>query len=331
MANHRFIPYIAPALFLGLLFFSCTKKEEAAAPVAESAPSVSPDIRVVATVNGDPITLAEFQERLARAGFKSGKEVEPEVKEELLNRLVERKMLLREAQRRRIKIGLPDINKRIESFRAEQGQEIKVALASQGIDFEKWKNDVWEDLMIERLLARDVNKKVAVSGTEIRRYYQDNAQQFERPEQVRVRQIVVSTEAEAQQVLEQLRGNPDFAAIAREKSTAPEAEQGGDLGYFSRGDMPTEFNVVFTLPPGGVSGVVKSPYGFHVFKLENKRPAGVLDLEEASPAIREKLTQEKQDRRYQQWLKELRSRTKFEVNYQALGREQPSGSAHGEK
>jgi peptidyl-prolyl cis-trans isomerase C len=318
MHNQRFVTYLAPALCLGLLFFSCTKKEETA-PIPEPAPAVSPDIRVVATVNGDPITLAEFQERLARAGFKHDKEVEPQVKEELLNRLVERKMLLREAQRRRIKIGLPDINKRIESFRAEQGQEVKEVLAGQGIDFEKWKNDVWEDLMIERLLARDVNKQVALSGAEVRKYYQDNPQQFERPEQVRVRQIVVSSEAEAQQVLEQLQGNPDFAAIARERSTAPEAGLGGDLGYFSRGDMPAEFNVVFTLPKGGVSGVVKSPYGFHVFKLENKRPAGLLGLEEASPAIREKLLQAKQDRRYRQWLKELRSRTKFEVNYQALG------------
>jgi peptidyl-prolyl cis-trans isomerase C len=324
MANHRFVTYLAPALFLGLLFFSCTKKEEAVAPVSETAPAVSPDIRVVATVNGDPITLAEFQERLARAGFKSAQEVEPQVKEELLNRLVERKMLLREAQRRRIKIGLPDINKRIESFRAEQGQEVKAVLASQGIDFEKWKNDVWEDLMIERLLAHDVNKKVSVSGPEVRKYYQNNPQQFERQEQVRVRQIVVSSEAEAQQVLAQLQANPDFAALARERSTAPEAERGGDLGYFARGDMPAEFNVVFTLPKGGISGVVKSPYGFHVFKLENKRPAGPLSLEEASPAIREKLMHEKQDRRYQQWLKELRSRTKFEVNYQALGQEQPA-------
>ncbi len=251
--------------------------------------------------------------------------MEPEVKEELLNRLVERKMLLREAQRRRIKIGLPDINKRIESFRAEQGQEVKEVLAGQGIDFEKWKNDIWEDLMIERLLAREVNRQAAVSGAEVRKYYQDNLQQFERPEQVRVRQIVVSSETEAQQALEQLQANPDFAAVARERSTAPEAELGGDLGYFSRGDMPAEFNIVFTLPKGGVSGVVKSPYGFHIFKLENKRPAGVMGLEEASPAIREKLLQEKQDRRYQQWLKELRSRTKFEVNYQALIQEQPPG------
>jgi peptidyl-prolyl cis-trans isomerase C len=318
MLNHRFATYIAPALLLGLLFFSCTKKEEEVSPVSEPVSAVSADIRVVATVNGDPITLAEFQERLARAGFKPDKEVEPQVKEELLNRLVERKMLLREAQRRRIKIGLPDINKRIDSFRADQGQEVKGVLAGQGIDFEKWKNDVWEDLMIERLLAHDVNNKVAVSGAEIRKYYQNNPQQFERSEQVRVRQIVVSSEAEAQQVLEQLQDTPDFAAIARERSTAPEAVLGGDLGYFSRGDMPAEFNVVFTLPKGGVSGVVKSPYGFHVFKLENKRPAGLLGLEEASPSIREKLTHEKQDRRYQQWFKELRSRTKFEVNYQAL-------------
>jgi parvulin-like peptidyl-prolyl isomerase len=321
MPNQRFATYtfLAPALFLGLLFFSCTKKEEAAAPVTETAPAISPDIRVVATVNGDPISLAEFQERLARAGFKSGKDVEPQVKEELLNRLVERKMLLREAQRRRIKIGSADINRRIDSFRAEQGKDVKEVLAGQGIDFEKWKNDVWEDLMIERLLAHDINKKVAVSGAEVRKYYQNNPRQFERPEQVRVRQIVVSSEAEAQQALEQLQVNPDFAALARERSTAPEAELGGDLGYFSLGDMPAEFNVVFTLPQGGVSGVVKSPYGVHIFKLENKRPAGLLGLEEASPAIREKLTQEKQDRRYQQWLKELRTRTKFEVNYQALG------------
>ncbi len=331
MANHRFVTYIAPALFLGLLFFSCTKKEESGAPVAEPASSVSPENRVVATVNGDPILLAEFQERLARAGFKAGQEVEPQVEEELLNRLVERKMLLREAQRRRIKIGLADINKRIESFRAEQGQEVKEVLASQGVDFEKWKNDVWEDLMIERLLARDVNKKINLSGAEVRKYYQDNPLQFERPEQVRVRQIVVSTEAEARQALEQLQANPDFAALAREKSTAPEAEKGGDLGYFARGDMPAEFNVVFSLPKGGVSGIVKSPYGFHLFKLENKRPAGLLSFEEAAPAIREKLTHEKQDRLYQQWLKELRSRTKFEVNYPALGRKKPSESAAAEK
>ena len=133
-----------------------------------------------------------------------------------------------------------------------------------------------------------------------------------------MRQIVVLTEGEAHKVMELLQNKADFAAVAREKSTAPEAARGGDLGYFARGGMPSEFNVVFDLQKGGISGVVRSPYGFHVFKLEDRRHAGRLSLDEASAEIRDKLLQEKQDAKYRQWLTELRNRTKFVVNYQAL-------------
>jgi peptidyl-prolyl cis-trans isomerase C len=272
----------------------------------------------VATVNGDPITLAEFQERFGRTGIKPEQEAELEIKVEFLNRLIERKMMLIEAQRKRIKVGLPEINKKMEALRAEYGKDIKDLLASQGVDFEKWKSDIWEDIMIERLTASEVNRRVSVAPADVRRYYQANSQEFEKPEQVRVRQIVVVTEEEARKVEERLRAGTDFAALAREKSTAPEAERGGDLGYFAMGEMPAEFNVVFGLPKGGISGVVKSPYGFHIFKLEDKRRAGKMGLDEVSKVIADKLRREKEDARYKQWLKELRARTKFEVNYKAL-------------
>ena len=312
----RFAKYIAPALLLGLIFFSCNRKNEE--PATVPATTASPDVRVVATINGDPVTLAEFQERFARAGFKPEQDVELVVKEDFLNRLIERKMLVREAQRKRIKIGLPEINKRMETLRTENDKDVKESLAALGIDFEKWKADVWEDMMIERLLAREVNKRVSVSSAEVRRYYQTNLPEFEKPEQVRVRQIVVATEAEAQRVMEVLRAGADFAAVAKQKSTAPEAEKGGDLGYFAMGEMPAEFNVVFGLPRGGTSGIVKSPYGYHIFKLEDKRKAGRTGLDEAYRGIEEKLQRQKEDKRYKVWLTELRSRTKFEVNYQAL-------------
>jgi len=316
MNNLRIIRILAPALLLGLVLFSCKKKEEEQ-PVAVPA-AVSPDVRVVATVNGDPITLAEFQERFTRAGFKPEREAELEVKEDFLNRLIERKMLLREAQRRRIKVSLPEINKRIAAIGAEHGKDVKEMLASQGVDFEKWKSDIWEDIMIERLLAREVNRRVKVSSLEVKRYYQAHLPEFERPEQVRARQIVVVTEEEAKKVVELLQGGADFATVAKEKSTAPEAAHGGDLGYFSLGEMPAEFNVVFSLAKGGVSGIVKSAYGFHLFKLEDKRKAGRIGLDEAYKEITERLRQEKEDKYYKQWLKELRSRTKFVVSYQAL-------------
>ena len=313
----RLMQYLAPVLLLGLLFFSCKKKVEEKPP-SSTVKTVSANVRVVATVNGDPITLAEFQERFGRTGIKPEREAELEIKVEFLNRLIERKMMLIEAKRKRIKIGLPEMNKKMEALRVEYGKDIKDLLASQGVDFEKWKSDIWEDVMIEQLIAREVNRRISVAPTEVRRYYQANSQEFEKPEQVRVRQIVVSTEGEARKVEELLQAGTDFAALAREKSTAPEAERGGDLGYFAMGEMPAEFNVVFGLPKGGISGIVKSPYGFHVFKLEEKRRAGRMSLEEASRSITEKLRREKEDRRYKQWLKELRARTKFEVNYEAL-------------
>ncbi|HUI45474.1 MAG TPA: peptidyl-prolyl cis-trans isomerase [Nitrospirota bacterium] len=319
MKIQRLTNYVAPALLLGLLFFGCRKKVDEK-PAETPAPSVSADAQVVATVNGDPITLAEFQERFSRAGFKADAGVEYELKEAFLNRLIERKMLLLEASRRRIKIAVPDINARIEKLRAEHGKDIREELTTLGIDYEKWKSDIWEDMMIERLIAHDVNRHVSVTPSEVRRYYEANPQEFEKPEQVRVRQIVVASEEEARKVMELLQAaNADFASIAREMSTAPEAEKGGDLGYFARGEMPADFNVVFGLPKGGISEIVKSPYGYHIFKLEDRRAAGKISLENASKEITEKLRQAKVDSRYKQWLKELRSRTKFEVNYHLLG------------
>src|SRR3990170_8573755 len=308
--------YTAPVLLLGLLFFSCTTND--ADKPAGDAGRVSPDVRVVATVNGDPITLAEFLERFSRAGFKLDNDVESSVKVDFLNRLIERKMLLREAQRKRIKVSLQEIKNKIESFRSEQGKDVKEVLAGLGVDYEKWKADIWENLMIEKLLSREVDRHVSISAPEVRRYYQAHAGEFEKPEQVRARQIVVSTEAEAEKALELLRNQPDFAKVARERSTAPEAVKGGDLGYFAMGEMPAEFNVVFGLPRGGISGVVKSPYGFHIFKLEDKRPAGKRSIEEAGKEIESRLRREKQEKKFKQWMKEIRSRTKFEVNYQAL-------------
>ena len=317
MENTRLTHLLAPALLLGLVFFSCKKPAEeksVAPPVTASA-----DVRVVATVNGEPITLAEFQERYSRSGLKPDQEAALEVKREFLNRLIDRTMMLREAQRRRIKIAPQDITKRIDALCAEQGKDVKDILSGLGLEFEKWKSDIWEDMMIERLVAREVNSHVSAAQAEIRRYYEANRQEFDKPDQVRARQIVVATEQEAMKVHEQLLApGADFANLARQTSKAPEAGKGGDLGYFAKGDMPEEFNVVFGLPKGGISGIVKSPYGYHIFKLEDTRKAGTISLADASREIAERLRRDKQDARYKQWLKELRARTKFEVNYQAL-------------
>ncbi len=189
----------------------------------------------MATVNGDPITLAEFQERFGRTGIKPERDAELEIKTEFLNRLIERKMMLREAQRKRIKVGLPEINKKIEALRTEYGKDVKDVLASQGIDFEKWKSDLWEDMMIERLIAREVNRHITVSSSDVRRYYQANPQEFEKPEQVRVRQIVVATEEEASKVLDLLQAGTDFAAAGAREVNGARGRERRRPGLFCHG------------------------------------------------------------------------------------------------
>ncbi len=312
---------LAPAICLGLLFFGCTKHETKKHPKPDQ--QLSPDVRIVATVNGEPITLAEFQERFVRAGYRTDT-TDPSpsplaVKEEFLNRLVERKMLVREAQRLRISVRLPAINERIAQLRRDNQENIKDVLASEGIDFEKWKTDIWEQLMVEHLIAREVNRKVSVSSAEVRRYYRDHPEEFQRPAEVHARQIVLASEEDAQAVLKLVQApGADFAAIARSRSTAPEAAEGGDLGWFAQGEMPPQFNVVFGLAKGGISGIVKSPYGYHIFKLVARREKHTVPLKEAYSTIAAKIRKKKEDARYTQWLTALRKRTKFVMNYDAL-------------
>lgn len=315
MSTYRLLKYSAPAFLLGLLLFGCPRQDKQS--LKQNSAS-SPDSTIVAAVNGDPITLGEFLERFNRAGFKPDPDTAFEIKKDFLNRLIEQKMLLKEAQRRRLKVGLPEINGRIAFLKKGQDKDVKDILHEQGIDFEKWKADIWESLMIEKLLSREIEHRVSVTQSEVRKYHRDNIDEFMKPEQVHVRQIVLSSEDEARKVLALLEAGADFSSMALQYSTAPEARNGGDLGFFAQGDMPADFNVVFNLPVKGISGVIKSPYGYHIFKLEERRPAGMRPLEEASAEIEDRLRREKQERYYQQWLKELRTRTKLEVNYKAL-------------
>ena len=172
--------------------------------------------------------------------------------------------------------------------------------------------------MIERLLAREVNKRVSVSSSEVRRYYQDNPEEFEKPEQVRVRQIVVATEAEARKVLALLQAGTDFAALAREKSTAPEAEARRRSGLFCHGRYAGGVQCGLRPAQGRDQRDREEPLRLPYLQARGQAEGGQDrprrgvqgNCREAAPG--------KRGQRYKAWLKELRSRTKFEVNYQAL-------------
>lgn len=141
------------------------------------------------------------------------------------------------------------------------------------------------------------------------------------PEQVHARQILLKTSEEAAHVLAELRARKiGFEAAAQQYSAAPDAEDGGDLGWFAKGDMPDAFDVCFNLENNTVSDAVGSSYGFHIFQLLDRRLERPETFEGARARLEEELMRERQTEQFAKLVAELRAATPVTVNREVLAR-----------
>jgi len=143
---------------------------------------------------------------------------------------------------------------------------------------------------VARLLAREV-KPPEVSEAEIREYYGQHERELARPERLSLRQVLVGTLNEARDVKRRLARNPRaFDTIARGQSKGPEAEAGGYMGVFERGQLPAELEpAAFALAVGGTSDPIESPLGYHVLRVDSRQAARAPSFEEARDEIHERL------------------------------------------
>jgi parvulin-like peptidyl-prolyl isomerase len=127
----------------------------------------------------------------------------------------------------------------------------------------------------------------------VQTYYEQHLPDFRSGEEVRVRQILVNDESVANEILKKLREGGDFGALSGEYSRAPNAKRGGEIGYVSRGELPKMFeDEIFRLQPGQISDVIRTDSSFHIFKVEDRRGPGQLDLQAAAPIIRLRLKED---------------------------------------
>lgn len=227
------------------------------------------DPHLVAVVGGEKIMDTDIEALLneipeqARQRYAS-----VEGKRELVQSLAEIKMLSLEAKKQGIDRS-PDVKRKID-FMGEQ--------------------------MLARELAENTVDKITISDEEISGYYHDNKEQFSTGPRVKLRHILMDSESEAQAVLARLKKGEDFSALAREKSRCPSSQQGGDLGWATKGMMVPEFeNAAFALKKGQMSEVVKSSYGYHVIMCDDVEAARQLDLEEVRDTIKQQLKSEKSE------------------------------------
>ncbi len=270
---------------------------------ASSGASTEPAVNgtVLAKINNDVITLENFDEKI-----KNLKALSPDIKldtydqkKNYLNDLITQELVFQEAKGRGID-KKKDVKDAVEEFR-------------KGV--------------IARQLIMDETKGINIEPSEIEQFYGQYKQAFATPQEARVREIVVATEAAAKEVLISLLNGGDFAAVAQDKSKAASASKGGDLGFYKREDKFPKFNeVVATLEPGQVSQYFSGPDGYYIVKVEEKKGGTIPQLTDKMPGanitvydqIKEGLLQQKQAQRIQDLTDRLKREAKIEIKEDLL-------------
>ncbi|HVG24775.1 MAG TPA: peptidylprolyl isomerase [Thermoanaerobaculia bacterium] len=250
-------------LFLLILFVAACKRK----------PAIPPD--VIARVNERMITLADFKRYLDRNAGTELAQLTPEVASALLDQFVEEIILSEHAAAHGVEVPAEKI---AEAVRTEAGATV----------IEKR-----DEMRREKLIANLTSEVGQPSNVDVLTYYQQHPGEFKSGEEVRVRQILVNDETLAKEIREQLKKGASFEELSAEHSRAPNAKRGGEIGFVSRGEVPKMFEEeIFRLTPGEVSEVIRTDSSFHIFKVDERRPAGTLDVQAATPLIVSRLREE---------------------------------------
>jgi peptidyl-prolyl cis-trans isomerase C len=233
-------------------------------------PSVPPD--VIARVGERLVTLADFKRYLDRNTGTDLAQMGPEVASAMTDQYLEEVILSEYAATHGVEIPAEKI---ASSVRTDAGATV----------IEK------RDEMRRQKLIGDLSENIAMpADADIRAYYEQHPAEFKSGEELHVKQILVHDESVANEIAQKLKGGASFEELSSQYSLAPNAKKGGEIGYVSRGELPKMFeDEIFALKPGSVSGVIKTDASFHIFKVQDRRLPGVIDLPTASPVIRERL------------------------------------------
>lgn len=275
---------IAIGLILTVALISCSKK---------GAEQKGP---FLAKVGNTTVTQSDYdREFQALPDYAQQLFADAQGKEKFLNEIINKEMLYQEA----VKKGLDktsDFQKKLEEFK-------KLTLVTE-------------------LFEKEIMAKAKISEQEVKDYYDKHKEEFTPTTQIKASHILVKTEDEAKNVLQRLQKGEKFGNIAKAVSLDPgSAKNGGDLGYFTKGQMVPEFEkAAASLNIGDISIPVKTQFGYHIIKVTDRKKGSVIEFEKIKDMISQKLSGEKQKEAFDQYIAELRKNYKVEINKDVIAK-----------
>lgn len=276
---------------------------------AQSAGDVNP---VLYTVNGEPVHAVDASlilQSMGGAGRPSGgADAEEKLAEMATERAIEQKLLAQQAR----SLGLEPDSERIAQTmsgmvkQAGGRDKLDAALATAGTSYDRLVENVREMELARAYIETQIGPGISVSEAEVERQYREHPERFAQPDKVQASHILIEVSAdataeeeanarkEADRAWERVTGGEDFAAVAREISDCPSASQGGDLGTFAPSQMVKPFaDAVVELEPGEISRVIRTDFGYHVIRLEEKVAGETPPLAQIHDQIEMGLTMQK--------------------------------------
>jgi peptidyl-prolyl cis-trans isomerase C len=305
--------------------------QKPAEPAAPPKPLPAELPEVLARVNGQPVTKADF-DRLVK-NVEAGRGPIPadkrdEVLRSVLDQLITYNVLKQEAAARKLTIPDADVDAQAAQMQKQfpSEAEFNKALAARNATVAQLKADARVDMAINKMMEAELASTTAATDADAQDFYAKNPDKFKQGETVRASHILVEAKegvdeatrkvarAKIDGILKRAKAGEDFAALAKENSADGSAGQGGDLGFFPRGQMVPAFDqAVFALKPGEISDVVTTPFGYHIIKLTEKKEASTIPLETVKPRVLEFLTNQKRQQRVDSFINEVKKRAKIEV------------------
>lgn len=252
--------------------------------------------QTVAKVGGQKITKDELYNRLVEY-----------YGEQTLDSMIAEKIVDMEIEKNNIVVTDEEIEEEMNDMIESYGglETVTAQLTAQGLTIDDLKEDVVSYLKTLKLL----DSRLTVTDEEVEEFFESNKSYFDQPEKVQASHILVDDEQTALEVKKKLDEGADFAELAAQYSKdTSNAQNGGQLGYFTKGTMEKAFeDAAFSMKVGEISDPVKTSYGYHIIKVTDKQEAKAANLEDSREDIVEILKGQKINSVYQEWLNEKKT------------------------
>ncbi|MDF1591091.1 MAG: SurA N-terminal domain-containing protein [Desulfobacterales bacterium] len=294
--------------------------------------------RIVAVVNDDIITLNDldhalkpYMSQIKSMGYtaETGSDVPAKLRKDILNRLIDQKLTDQEIKKARLAVSEAEVDSAVERIKEKNlysDADFRKALAEEGLSLEEFRKNMKEQILRSRLVNREVKSKIVVTEQDVKAYYEAHSEEFGREQTYHLRNIIMrlprmAGEAEKQDalkrmagVLEKLNNGESFEHLARQYSESNLSAEGGDLGFFKLEALSPQLQEALKdLDAGNFTPVIETDQGFQIFYIQEIRKAPGKPLTEVAAEIQEKLYNEIVEKKFNQWLGELRNRSHIKV------------------